>query len=349
MIPGLCGVVLVFVGTIITSLGVVRERQSGTLEQLAVMPLKPRDVFLGKIVPYFLVAAVDLAIVLAVGITIFGVPFRGSPATFGLGALLFLFVTLGDRRADLQRLPEPGPGDPASGHDAAAAGTALRADLPAHLDRGRGALDRLLPAADVLQPDLARRHAAGRADHLALAAVRLPRACSGAIVVTGATLRFRSYLAPAAREHRPRKPVVQPQGAEMTMTWGTDEVCVSYGKVVALDGVSLSAPPGQVTAVVGGDGAGKSTLLRCLAGALTPDSGTVRRPDKQRAGYLPASSGMYPDLTVAENLDFRAIGYGMSRRLARERAAEYLDRAGLTRRLTGWLASYPAACDRSWP
>ena len=95
MIPGLAGVVLVFIGTIITSLGVVRERQSGTLEQLAVMPLRPRDVFLGKIVPYFAVAAVDLAIVLAVGIAIFGVPFRGSAAVFGLGALLFLFVTLG--------------------------------------------------------------------------------------------------------------------------------------------------------------------------------------------------------------------------------------------------------------
>jgi len=77
MIPGLAGVVLVFIGTIITSLGVVRERQSGTLEQLAVMPLRPRDVFLGKIVPYFVVAAVDLAIVLAVGIAVFGVPFRG--------------------------------------------------------------------------------------------------------------------------------------------------------------------------------------------------------------------------------------------------------------------------------
>src|SRR5580693_7750135 len=62
MIPGLAGVVLVFVGTIITSLGVVRERQSGTLEQLAVMPLRPRDVFLGKIVPYFAVAAADLGI-----------------------------------------------------------------------------------------------------------------------------------------------------------------------------------------------------------------------------------------------------------------------------------------------
>ena len=117
----------------------------------------------------------------------------------------------------------------------------------------------------------------------------------------------------------------------MTGAWGTDEVCVSYGKIVALDCVSLSAPPGEVTAVVGGDGAGKSTLLRCLAGAIAPDSGTVRRPDKERAGYLPASSGIYPDLTVAENLDFRAVGYGMSRRLARERAAEYLDRAGLLR------------------
>ncbi len=95
MIPGLCGVILVFIGTIITSLGVVRERQTGTLEQLAVMPLRPRDVFLGKIVPYFVVACVDLAIVLAIGVAVFGVPFRGSYAVFGLGALLFLFVTLG--------------------------------------------------------------------------------------------------------------------------------------------------------------------------------------------------------------------------------------------------------------
>jgi ABC-2 type transport system permease protein len=95
MIPGLCGVILVFIGTIITSLGVVRERQTGTLEQLAVMPLRPRDVFLGKIVPYFGVAALDLAIVVGVGVGVFGVPFRGSYAVFGLGAILFLFVTLG--------------------------------------------------------------------------------------------------------------------------------------------------------------------------------------------------------------------------------------------------------------
>jgi ABC-2 type transport system permease protein len=95
MIPGLAGVILVFVGTMITSLGVVRERQTGTLEQLAVMPLRPRDVYLGKVVPYFAVATVDLAIVLAVGVAVFGVPFRGSLAVFALGALLFVFVTLG--------------------------------------------------------------------------------------------------------------------------------------------------------------------------------------------------------------------------------------------------------------
>jgi ABC-2 type transport system permease protein len=95
MVPGLVGIVLVFVGTLATSLGVVRERQDGTLEQLAVMPFRPADVFLGKIAPYFLVAAVDTVIVLSVGLGLFGVPFRGSPWTMLLAVLLFLFVTLG--------------------------------------------------------------------------------------------------------------------------------------------------------------------------------------------------------------------------------------------------------------
>lgn len=95
MIPGLCGIVLVFVGTVATALGVVRERQSGTMEQLAVMPFRPRDVFLGKIAPYLLIATLDMVIVVVAGMLLFDVPFRGSVATFALGALLFLFVTLG--------------------------------------------------------------------------------------------------------------------------------------------------------------------------------------------------------------------------------------------------------------
>ncbi|MGH8957543.1 MAG: ABC transporter permease [Acidimicrobiia bacterium] len=95
LIPGLAGLILLFIGTLLTSLGVVRERQAGTLEQLAVMPLRPRDVFIGKVAPYFFVAAFDLAVVLVVGTLLFDVPFNGNPLVLGLGALIFLFVTLG--------------------------------------------------------------------------------------------------------------------------------------------------------------------------------------------------------------------------------------------------------------
>jgi ABC-2 type transport system permease protein len=95
MVPGLMGVVLVFVGTIATALGVVRERQSGTLEQLAVMPFRPRDVLLGKLLPYLGVAAVDLVVIVAAGMLLFDVPFVGSPLVFALGAVAFLFVTVG--------------------------------------------------------------------------------------------------------------------------------------------------------------------------------------------------------------------------------------------------------------
>jgi ABC-2 type transport system permease protein len=95
LVPGLAGLVLLFVGSLITSLGVVRERQAGTLEQLAVMPLRPRDVFVGKIAPYFVVAAIDLVVVLFVGWLLFDVPFAGSVWLMALGSVLFLFVTLG--------------------------------------------------------------------------------------------------------------------------------------------------------------------------------------------------------------------------------------------------------------
>jgi ABC-2 type transport system permease protein len=95
MIPGLTGLILLFVGTLITSLGIVRERQAGTIEQLAVMPFRPWDVIFGKILPYLLLASLDLIAIVLVGMGLFGVPFVGSVATFGIGALLFLLVTLG--------------------------------------------------------------------------------------------------------------------------------------------------------------------------------------------------------------------------------------------------------------
>lgn len=95
MIPAIIGLILTFIGTIVTSIGMVRERQTGTLEQLAVMPIRPSQVILGKITPYFIVAAADMVIVTVLGILLFDVPFNGSPLAFGLGAGLFLFVVLG--------------------------------------------------------------------------------------------------------------------------------------------------------------------------------------------------------------------------------------------------------------
>ncbi len=95
MIPGLTGLILLMIGTLITSLGIVRERQAGTIEQLAVMPFRPWDVIIGKIVPYLLLASIDLVMIVLIGMLLFGVPFAGSIATFALGAILFLMVMLG--------------------------------------------------------------------------------------------------------------------------------------------------------------------------------------------------------------------------------------------------------------
>jgi ABC-2 type transport system permease protein len=95
MVPSLIGLILLFIGTVITSLGVVREREQGTLEQLAVTPLRPIDVIVGKIAPYFLVAVFDMVIVTVVGIYLFDVPFRGSLLMFGAFSFVYLFVVLG--------------------------------------------------------------------------------------------------------------------------------------------------------------------------------------------------------------------------------------------------------------
>jgi ABC-2 type transport system permease protein len=95
MVPAIIGLILAFIGTIVTSIGLVRERETGTLEQLAVMPIKPSTVILGKIAPYFLVGSIDMIIVTTLGRLLFDVPFNGNLFVFVLGAALFLFVVLG--------------------------------------------------------------------------------------------------------------------------------------------------------------------------------------------------------------------------------------------------------------
>ncbi|BDR53921.1 hypothetical protein KIMH_00320 [Bombiscardovia apis] len=95
MIPGLIGLIMTLIGTMITSIGLVREREQGTLEQLAVMPIRPGAVIMGKIAPYFLLALFDMAVITGLGMWVFGLPFNGDFWPFLLGTVIFLFVVLG--------------------------------------------------------------------------------------------------------------------------------------------------------------------------------------------------------------------------------------------------------------
>jgi ABC-2 type transport system ATP-binding protein len=107
------------------------------------------------------------------------------------------------------------------------------------------------------------------------------------------------------------------------MTWGVRNVSVSFGELVALDGVSLDLHPGSIVIVVGGDGAGKTTLCRTIVGLETVSSGEVTRPP--RTCFQPETSGVWADLTVMENLEFMAGGYGLEPEHARARIDELIE------------------------
>jgi ABC-2 type transport system ATP-binding protein len=125
------------------------------------------------------------------------------------------------------------------------------------------------------------------------------------------------------------------------MRWGLEDVRVTRGRNVALAGVTVPVEPSRVTVVVGGDGAGKSTCLAVLVGLLEPDAGIVRRPAKERIGYVPATAGLYADLTVQENLDFTADAYrlsGSERSRKADQIVEQVGLAGARHRLGGQLS-----------
>ena len=125
------------------------------------------------------------------------------------------------------------------------------------------------------------------------------------------------------------------------MSWGLDAVNVSYGNRHALVSVTATVDPGQITVVVGGDGAGKTTALKTIVGLVRPNEGSISCPPKTRIGYVPATAGLYPDLTVRENLAFAASAFGLSRTTLDRRIAEILTRVGLAQaidRLGGHLS-----------
>ncbi|MBF5041605.1 ABC transporter permease [Aggregicoccus sp. 17bor-14] len=95
MVPGVMAMLLLVVTTIVTAMGLAREREMGTLEQVLVTPLEPLSLLAGKMAPFFVIGLVDVMLVLAFGTWLFDVPLRGPLPVLALGALLYLLSTLG--------------------------------------------------------------------------------------------------------------------------------------------------------------------------------------------------------------------------------------------------------------
>ena len=112
----------------------------------------------------------------------------------------------------------------------------------------------------------------------------------------------------------------------------------SYGTHEVLRGVDLRVGPGQILGLLGRNGAGKSTLITILCGLRRADSGTANicghRPASAEAarliGYAPQELGIYPDLSVAQNLAAFGELHGLGRREAASRAGEVMELLGLT-------------------
>src|SRR4051794_21525565 len=95
MVPGILVALVTMIGTLLTSQNIAREKELGTLEQLNVTPITRGQFIAGKLLPYWSIAMVELAIGLAVGVLVFGVPVRGSVVLlFGVAAV-YLLVALG--------------------------------------------------------------------------------------------------------------------------------------------------------------------------------------------------------------------------------------------------------------
>lgn len=99
-----------------------------------------------------------------------------------------------------------------------------------------------------------------------------------------------------------------------------ENISKSYGKTVALDGVSFEVEQGELFGIIGPDGAGKTSLFRILATLILADEGTVTvegfdvvkdyKELRKRIGYMPGRFSLYQDLSVEENLQFFAAVFG---------------------------------------
>ncbi|PWR05991.1 ABC transporter ATP-binding protein [Micromonospora acroterricola] len=125
----------------------------------------------------------------------------------------------------------------------------------------------------------------------------------------------------------------------MTRTLRLDGVDRSFGDRQVLKNVSFEVAAGRMTGFVGANGAGKTTTMRIILGVLAPDAGevswggaTLTRQDRQRFGYMPEERGLYPKMSVREQVTYLGRLHGLDAPAARRATDALLERVGLGER-----------------
>ena len=93
--PGVIGMLIMIIGVALPAMAIVRERELGNLEVLLSTPVRPMEVILGKMLPYGMISFGVVVLILAAGVAVFHVPFRGSTVHLFWQTLVFLLATLG--------------------------------------------------------------------------------------------------------------------------------------------------------------------------------------------------------------------------------------------------------------
>ncbi|WP_189079335.1 ABC transporter ATP-binding protein [Mangrovihabitans endophyticus] len=122
----------------------------------------------------------------------------------------------------------------------------------------------------------------------------------------------------------------------MTEELNVEAVCRSFGERQVLRDVTFGVAAGRMTGFVGANGAGKTTMMRIILGVLAADSGSVTwrgarldRGVRQRFGYMPEERGLYPKMTVAEQIVYLGRLHGLSAKAAHHNTSALLDRLGV--------------------
>lgn len=94
IVPGLFGVILMAVPPLLSALAIVREKERGSIQQVFVSPIRPTEFMIGKVIPYGVIAFVEMLLVLLAGVGLFRIPFRGSLLLFLAAAALYVACTV---------------------------------------------------------------------------------------------------------------------------------------------------------------------------------------------------------------------------------------------------------------